>query len=1377
MFKHLLYRKDLINRTLTRSLLFTLAQLLACLFVLTQSVRPAEAIEPLRVKSTNPRYFFDSKGNPVYLTGSYLNEYNTLSGSWDFTSHLDLLQQQKQNFTRLGGWVQSPWIYETAGPISFASQPYERTGPGLALDGGLKFDLTQFNQAYFDQLRSRVVEAAQRGIYVSVMLFEGFSTQKKMGRVNPWLGDPFQQVNNINGINGDPNLNGQGEEFFSLAFPSLLRLEEAFVRKVVDTLNDLDNVLYEVSGNDLLGSLRWQYHMIDYVKNYQATKPHQRPVGISQFADRKTTEVLKGPADWVVIPEANSNVSQTNNNKIVIIEQQPSSADSMSAIPLIQLAGDSIASSQNSAISNNVASSTGVTSVSPSSSSTLSTTASLSNLTQKQVATPTINPNGGIYSGTVAVTLQTSTSGASVYYTTDGQSPTESSALYTGKFKVSDSTLVKAKAFKNNFVPSSEASAWFANTVSPVPVDTGLVAHWKFDEGKGTAAADSSGNGNKGALIGRPVWTTGKIGNALSFDGINDNVTVADSNSLDLTSSFTLSAWVNPASTFTDFRSILIKNYKYYIYASVAGYCGDGSPLGGFSETTDRTVCQPSPLPVNTWTHLAVTYNGSTLTLYRDGVAVATSNASGAPSPTTGTLQIGGSQFGEYFKGLIDEVRIHNKALSATEIQTVYQQDSGVASPTVPPVIPGVNQPFTFALSNSGDKSVVAGSSVTNSIATTLISGSSQTISFSASGLPSGATGSFSSTSCTPSCSTVLNISTSGATPAGNFPITVTSTGGGVTKTTAFTLSVTLALTVATPTITPNGGNFSGSVSVAMQTATPGASIYYTMNGSTPTQSSTLYSGAIPLSSSAVVKAMGFKSGLNPSSEASASFTKTGGTTLPMVSITSPAGGSTVSGTTTFNVSASDNVGVSKVEMYIDGTLVDTDFGPYTFDWNTSSYANGSHTLKAMAFNAAGNSSSQSISVTVSNSSVAPPIAQGATYWVSPNGTSANGCVNSATQPSGNANFRTIDDFRFCMRGGDTAMFIPGTYAFSNPDRWDVPAGSPGAYTTIRGSTGNRNDVIIHSFHTYAGYFGSASHHHIEFAHMTFDGQHGPNVRHGPMFKVTDDSFNESNPCYTCGPHHFRFRNVKVDLGRSEALWDISPLDSNTQENCFLMGGPDFELLNSEITRCAYGLYLTAPGALVDGNWFHDNRGYAIHNYNNDHHIVSNGIFRNNMLTGNARLPNGSFSCANAIIIARGSNNQVYNNVIRDSGPGECSGGGIQIQYGAVNTKIYNNTLYNNSAGGIYVGTNSDGTIIRNNIAYSNGGRDFIIDGGTNVTQSNNLFDVNPAFLNAGVGDLRLSSSSPAANAGMDLSSVFTIDYSGTTRPQGLGWDIGAYER
>jgi hypothetical protein len=483
------------------------------------------------------------------------------------------------------------------------------------------------------------------------------------------------------------------------------------------------------------------------------------------------------------------------------------------------------------------------------------------------VATPAINPNGGSYTGSAFVAMQTATAGASIYYTTDGSTPTQSSMLYTGAITLTSSAVIKAKAFKSGYNASAEASASF--NVTP----TGLVAYWKFDEGSGTTVSDSSGNGNTGTLMNGPLWTAGRVGNALYFDGIDDNITVPDFNTLDLSGSFTLSAWVNPVSTFTDFRSILAKNYKYYLYASAAGFCGDGSPLGGFFEGQDITVCQPSPLPTNTWTHLTVTYNGSTLTLYRNGVAVATSNVSVTRSSATGTLQIGASQYGEYFNGFIDEVRIYNRALSGTEIQTIFQQDSVAASQTV---TNSVTQPFNFSLSNSGNKSVVAGSSVTNSIATALISGSSQAVSFSVSGLPSGATGSFSSTSCNPSCSTVLNIVTAGSIPAGNFPITVISIGGGVTKTTAFTLSVTLALTVATPTITPNGGNFSGSTSVAMQTATSGASIYYTTDGSTPSQSSQLYTGAMSVTSDTTINAQAFKSGSTPSAVASASFTNTG---------------------------------------------------------------------------------------------------------------------------------------------------------------------------------------------------------------------------------------------------------------------------------------------------------------------------------------------------------------------------------------------------------------------------------------------------------------------------------------------------------------------
>ena len=121
---------------------------------------------------------------------------------------------------------------------------------------------------------------------------------------------------------------------------------------------------------------------------------------------------------------------------------------------------------------------------------------------------------------------------------------------------------------------------------------------------------------------------------------------------------------------------------------------------------------------------------------------------------------------------------------------------------------------------------------------------------------------------------------------------------------------------------------------------------------------------------------------------------------------------------------------------------------------------------------------------------------------------------------------------------------------------------------------------------------------------------------------------------------------------------------------------------------------------------------------------INNNIVRFNLIENNAT---SVLLCSNALLFADGANNSAYNNIIRNNGPGKC-GGGIQIYNGARNIKIYNNTVYNNAAGGIYMGDNTDGTIVRNNIAYLNKGGDFVIDGGTNVTESNNLFRVNPVF-------------------------------------------------
>jgi hypothetical protein len=95
-----------------------------------------------------------------------------------------------------------------------------------------------------------------------------------------------------------------------------------------------------------------------------------------------------------------------------------------------------------------------------------------------------------------------------------------------------------------------------------------------------------------------------------------------------------------------------------------------------------------------------------------------------------------------------------------------------------------------------------------------------------------------------------------------------------------------------------------------------------------------------------------------------------GDTTPPTTSITSPASGATVSGTVTVSASASDNVGVSRVELFVDGSLAGSDTSsPYSFSWNTTTVANGGHSLQTRAYDAAGNvGSSSTVSVTVSNS-------------------------------------------------------------------------------------------------------------------------------------------------------------------------------------------------------------------------------------------------------------------------------------------------------------------------------------------------------------------------------------------------------------------------
>jgi hypothetical protein len=259
----------------------------------------------------NPRYFADASGRVVYLTGS--EYWNTIEDNgpsnpppvFDFSGYLDFLQSHNHNFTRLFMWEQARRSSLSVIDHWFAPNLYVRTGPGIGLDSAPKFDVSQINPAYLARVRQRVIDAGARGIYVSVMLFNGWSVKFKAGTgFNPWLSHPFNAANNISGINGDPNGDQSGEEIQTLAIPAVTALQDAYVKAVIDAVNDLDNVIYEISNESEsnAASDAWQYHMIDLIRSYEAGKPKQHPIGMSvPWPNGSNSEILSSAADWVAM--------------------------------------------------------------------------------------------------------------------------------------------------------------------------------------------------------------------------------------------------------------------------------------------------------------------------------------------------------------------------------------------------------------------------------------------------------------------------------------------------------------------------------------------------------------------------------------------------------------------------------------------------------------------------------------------------------------------------------------------------------------------------------------------------------------------------------------------------------------------------------------------------------------------------------------------------------------------------------------------------------------------------------------------------------------------------------------------------------------------
>jgi hypothetical protein len=402
---------------------------------------------------------------------------------------------------------------------------------------------------------------------------------------------------------------------------------------------------------------------------------------------------------------------------------------------------------------------------------------------------------------------------------------------------------------------------------------TGLVAAYNFDEGSGTVVRDLSGNGNNGTISGA-TWAPGLFGGALSFNGANSWVTVNDSSSLHLTNGMTLEAWVEPTAPAPGWTAVMIKErpgvgLAYGMYAAD----GTGQPPAGYvdSANTDYDGKGLAALPLNAWSFLTATYDGSNLDLYVNGNLVKVLGVTGNIIASTGALRIGGDAiWGEYFQGLIDNVRIYNRPLNQGEVRS--------------------------------DMNTPAGSTqVENTPPTGTITGP-----------------------------------TSGATVS------------GVTTVSASASDVVM---VAGVQFQLNGANLG-----AVDTAAP-----YSISWDTRTVANGTYTF------SAVV------------SDAAGNATQLSGVTVtvnnppdtipPTVRITNP-GSAPVHGTIVPMAFASDPFGVTSVQFQLNGVNIGAPLttAPYRFAWDTTTVADGTYTLTAVARDAAGNvATSSPVTMTVIN--------------------------------------------------------------------------------------------------------------------------------------------------------------------------------------------------------------------------------------------------------------------------------------------------------------------------------------------------------------------------------------------------------------------------
>jgi chitodextrinase len=374
---------------------------------------------------------------------------------------------------------------------------------------------------------------------------------------------------------------------------------------------------------------------------------------------------------------------------------------------------------------------------------------------------------------------------------TDTQSPTAPSDL-TANVASSGQINLSWKAATDNVGVTGyrifRQGTQIASVTGTTYQDTGLSPSTSYSYT--IAAYDAAGNiSSQSASASATTLTTPITATPPTPPSSGSVITLVDFGSSDLSNIFGLAGW-----------STVIKD-KYTDYQNIGP--GGTTIVVGSNYTYNYQGVMGTPANFNSGDTVRVTwYNNSANTVSftpnitftsPDRIIAGTGTWNPMTLVTVPSLGIATSEFaftaanaGSYSLVNVNVNYTNNLVIIADKIELIPVGSSTPAS-------------FDFSVSNGGNKSVIQGQSVFNSIATTLASGTTQAVSFSASGLPAGATASFNPASCTPNCNPTLNISTTGATPMGTATVTVAATGGGLTRTTAFVLTVSAPTTPSSP--------------------------------------------------------------------------------------------------------------------------------------------------------------------------------------------------------------------------------------------------------------------------------------------------------------------------------------------------------------------------------------------------------------------------------------------------------------------------------------------------------------------------------------------------------------------------------------------------